>query len=88
MEPLRYWIRPICISDIDSQRIYRYIISVDTTSCASKGEKRNAPLVPFEFREDLLLSVGNIDSNFSMEFTDCLWANSLENTLELETIQG
>jgi hypothetical protein len=61
---------------------------VDTTSCASKGEKRNAPLLPSEFREGPLVSIGNIDRNFFTEFTDCLWANGLENTLGLEAIQG
>jgi hypothetical protein len=60
---------------------------VDTTSCASEGEKRNALLLPFEFREGPA-SAGNIDGNFFTEFADCLWANGLENTLGLEAIQG
>jgi hypothetical protein len=60
---------------------------VDTISCASEGEKRNAPLLLSEFCEGPA-SARNIDSNFFTEVTDCLWANSLETTLGLEAIQG
>jgi hypothetical protein len=41
-----------------------------------------------KFRKGLLVSVGNIDSNFFAEFTDCLWAKGWENTLGLEAIQS
>jgi hypothetical protein len=87
-EPLGYWTRPTCISDIDLNKIYPHILSVDATSCTSEGEKRNALLFPSEFREGSPVSVGNIDGNFFMEFTDCLWRKGLENTLGLERIQG
>jgi hypothetical protein len=60
---------------------------VNTISCASEDERRNAPLFPSEFREGPA-SARNIDSNFFTEVTDCLWANSLKNTLGLEAIQG
>ncbi|KAH8782177.1 hypothetical protein BGZ57DRAFT_886541 [Hyaloscypha finlandica] len=83
-----YWTTLARIPDVDLQRVHRHIISVDTTSCASEGEKRNAPLLPSEFREGPPVSVGNIDRNFFTEFADCLWANGLENTLGLEAIQG
>jgi hypothetical protein len=49
---------------------------------------RNALLFPSEFREGPPVSVGNIDGNFFMEFTNCLWTKGLENTLGLEAIQG
>jgi hypothetical protein len=86
-EPCGYWTTLARIPDVDLQRVHRHIISVDTTSCASEGEKRNAPLLPSEFREGPA-SARNIDSNFFTEVTDCLWANSLETTLGLEAIQG
>ena len=86
-EPCGYWTTLARIPDVDLQRVHRHIISVDTTSCANEGEKRNAPLLPSEFREGPA-SARNIDSNFFTEVTDCLWANSLENTLGLEAIQG
>jgi hypothetical protein len=85
-EPCGYWTRPIRISDIDLQKIHPHIISVDAASCTTEGEKRN--LYTSEFREGLPVSVGNIDGNFFTEFTDCLWAKGLENTLGLEAIQG
>jgi len=85
-EPLGYWTRPIRISDIDLQKIHPHIISVDTASCTTEGEKRN--LYPSEFREGTPVNVGNIDGNFFTEITDCLWAKGLENTLGLEAIQG
>jgi hypothetical protein len=87
-EPFGYWTRPTRISDIDLNKIYPHILSVDATSCTSEGEKRNALLFPSEFREGSPVSVGNIDGNFFTEFTDCLWRKGLENTLGLETIQG
>jgi hypothetical protein len=86
-EPCGYWTTLARIPDVDLQRVHKHIISVDTTSCASEGEKRNAPLLPSEFREGPA-SAGNIDGNFFTEFTDCLWANGLENTLGLEAIPG
>jgi len=86
-EPCGYWTTLARIPDVDLQRVHRHIISVDTTSCANEGEKRNAPLLPSEFREGPA-SARNIDSNFFTEVTDCLWANGLENTLGLEAIQG
>jgi len=49
---------------------------------------RNSLLFPSEFREGPPVSVGNIDGNFFTEFTDCLWAKGLENTLGLKAIQG
>jgi hypothetical protein len=61
---------------------------VDAASCTTEDEKRNAPLLPSEFREGPPVSVGNIDGNFFTEFTDCLWRKGLENTLGLEVIQG
>ncbi|KAH8748339.1 hypothetical protein BGZ57DRAFT_776640, partial [Hyaloscypha finlandica] len=64
-------------------RVYRYIILVDITSYINKGEKRNAPLLPSEFREGLA-NTRNINSNFFIEVTNYLWANSLENTLGLK----
>jgi len=87
-EPLGYWTRPTCISDIDLQKIHPHIISVDAASRTTEGEKRNALLFPSEFREGPPVSVGNIDRNFFTEFTDCLWTMGLENTLGLEVIQG
>jgi len=86
-EPFGYWTTLARIPDVDLQRVHRHIISVDTTSCASEGEKRNAPLLPSEFREGPA-SDRNIDNNFFTEVTDCLWANGLETTLGLEEIQG
>jgi hypothetical protein len=86
-EPLGYWTRPTRISDIDLQKIHPHILSVDTASCTTEDEKRNALLFPSEFREGPLVS-GNIDGNFFTEFTDCLWTKGLENTLGLEAIQG
>jgi hypothetical protein len=86
-EPCGYWTTLARIPDVDLQSVHRHIISVDTTSCASEGEKRNGPLLPSEFREGPA-STRNIDSNFFTEVTDCLWANGLENTLGLEAIQG
>jgi hypothetical protein len=71
-EPFGYWTRPTRISDIDLNKIYPHILSVDTTSYTSEGEKRNALLFPSEFREGSPVSVGNIDGNFFTEFTDCL----------------
>lgn len=61
---------------------------MDATSCTSEGEKRNALLFPSEFREGLLVSIRDINSNFFMEFTDYLWRKGLANTLGLERIQG
>jgi hypothetical protein len=61
---------------------------VDTTSYTTEDEKRNAPLLPSEFREGPAVSIRNINSNFFTEFTDCLWTKGLENTLGLEAIQG
>jgi hypothetical protein len=86
-EPSGFWTRPISISDIDLQKIYSYIISVDTASCITEDEKRNALLLPSEFCKGPVVSIGNIDSNFFIEFTYCLWANGLEKTLGLEAIQ-
>jgi hypothetical protein len=86
-EPCGYWTTLARIPDVDLQRVHRHIISVDITSCASEGEKRNAPLLPSEFREGPA-SARNIDSSFFTEVTDCLWAHGLENTLGLEAIQG
>jgi hypothetical protein len=86
-EPLGYWTRPTRISDIDLHNIHGHIFSVDATSYTSEGE-RNALLFPSEFREGPPVSVRNIDCNFFTEFTNCLWANGLENTLGLEAIQG
>jgi len=86
-EPCGYWTTLARIPDVDLQSVHRHIISVDTNSCASASEKRNAPLLPSEFREGPA-SARNIDSNFFTEVTDCLWANGLENTLGLEAIQG
>jgi hypothetical protein len=59
---------------------------VNTTSCTSEDKRRNAPLLPSEFRESPA-SAKNIDSNFFTKVTDCLWANGLKNTLGLEAIQ-
>jgi hypothetical protein len=87
-KPLGYWTRPTRISDIDLQKIHPHIISVDAASCTIEDEKRNAPLLPSEFREDPPVTVGNIDGNFFTEFTNCIWANGLESTLGLEAIQG
>jgi len=87
-EPLGYWTRPTRISDIDLQKIHPHIISVDTASCTTEAEKRNAILSPSEFREDLPVTIGNIDGNFFTEFTDCLWTNGLQSTVGLEAIQG
>jgi hypothetical protein len=87
-EPLGYWTRTVGIPDIDRQTIHPHIISLDAASCTTEDDKRNAPLSTSEFREDPPVSVGNIDGNFFTEFTDCLWANGLENTLGLEAIQG
>jgi len=86
MELSGFWTRPISILDINLKKIYPYIISVDIASYITKGEKRNAPLLPSEFREGPVVSIRNINSNFFIEFTDYLWANSLENTLGLKTI--
>src|SRR4051794_19515486 len=63
-EPHGYWTRPTRISDIDLPNIHPHIISVDTASCTTEGEKRSALLFPSEFREGPAVSVGNIDSNF------------------------
>jgi hypothetical protein len=60
---------------------------VNTASCTTEDKKRNAPLLPSEFCEGPAV-VGNINGNFFIVFTDCLWANSLENTLGLKAIQG
>ncbi len=84
-EPCGYWTILAHIPDVDLQRVHRHIISMDITSCASKGEKRNALLLPSKFREGPARP-RNIDSSFFMEVTDCLWANGLENTLGLEEI--
>jgi hypothetical protein len=86
-EPCGYWTTLARIPDVDLQRVHRHIISVDTTSCSSEGDKRNAALLPSEFREGPA-SARDIDSNFFTEVTGCLWANGLENTLGLEAIQG
>jgi hypothetical protein len=82
-KPLGHWTRPTAILDIDSQNIRGHIFSVDATSCT-----RKPTLFPSEFREGPPVNVGNVDSNFFAEFTDCLWANGLENTLGLEAVQG
>jgi len=82
-EPLGYWTRPTAILDIDLQDIHGHIFSVDATSCT-----KNTLLFPSEFRDGPPVSVGNIDSNFFTEFTDCLWTKGWENTLGLEIIQG
>jgi len=87
-KPLGYWTRSIYISNINLQQIYGYIFSLDTTSFTNKDNKKNAFLFPFEFCEDLPLSIGNIDSNFFTEFTKCFWIKGLENTLGFEAIQG
>jgi hypothetical protein len=87
-EPHGYWTRPTRICDIDLQKIHPHIISVNTASCTTEDEKRNALLFPSEFREGPAVSVGYINSNFFTEFTDCLWMKGLENTLGLEAIQG
>jgi len=87
-EPLGYWTRPTAILDIDLQNIHGHIFSVDATGCTSEGEMRKALLFPSEFREGPPVSIGNIDSNFFIEFTDSLWAKGWENTLGLEAIQG
>ncbi|KAH6699910.1 hypothetical protein BKA61DRAFT_621264 [Leptodontidium sp. MPI-SDFR-AT-0119] len=87
-EPCGYWTRPTRISDIDLQKIHPHIISVDTASCTTDDEKRDALLFPSEFREGPLVSVGYIDGNFFTEFTHCLWTKGLGNTLGLEVIQG
>jgi hypothetical protein len=87
-EPSGFWTRPISISDVNSQKIHPHIISVDAASCTTEDEKRNALLLPSEFCEGPAVSVGNIDGNFFTEFTDCLWANGLQDALGLETIQG
>jgi hypothetical protein len=86
IEPLGYWTRPIRISDVNSQKIYPYIISVDTAGYTTEDEKRI--LYTSEFREGMPVSVRNINGNFITEFTDCLWAKGLENTFGLEAIQG
>jgi hypothetical protein len=86
-EPCGYWTTLARIPDVDLQRVYKHIISVDITSCASEGEKRNAPLLPSEFREGPA-SARNIDRNFFTEFSDCLWKKGLETTLGLEVRQG
>jgi hypothetical protein len=85
-KPLGYWTRPIRISDIDSQKIHPHIISINTSSCTTEDDTRI--LDTSEFREGPPVSVGNIDSNFFAEFTDCLWAKGWENTLGLEAIRG
>jgi hypothetical protein len=85
-EPLGYWTRPARISDIDVHEIYPHILSVDVTSCTSEDEKRTALLFSSEFREGSPINIRNIDGNFITEFIDCLWTNSLENTLGLEAI--
>jgi hypothetical protein len=85
-EPRGYWTRPIRISDVDSQKIYPHIISVDAAGCTTEDEKRI--LYTSEFREGTPVNVGNIDGNFFAEFADCLWAKGWENTLGLEAIQG
>jgi len=87
-EPSGFWTRPTPISDIDLQKIHPHVISIDATSCTSEGEMRNALLLPSEFRDGPPASVGNIDSNFFTEFTDCLWTKGLENTLGLKAIQA
>ena len=86
-EPCGYQTTLARIPDVDLQRVYRHIISVDITSYISEGEKRNALLLPSKFREGPA-STKNIDSNFFTEVTDYLQANSLENTLGLKVIQG
>ncbi|KAJ3560176.1 hypothetical protein NPX13_g9395 [Xylaria arbuscula] len=83
VEPLGYWTKPTAIADIDVQNIHGHIFSVDATSCT-----RNPLLFPSEFREGPPASVGNIDSNFFTEFTDCLWRKGLEKSLGLEAIEG
>jgi len=58
------------------------------TGSINKDDKRNALLVPSEFREGPPVSIGNIDNEFFTEFTNCLWMKGLGNTLGLEAIQG
>ena len=59
---------------------------MDLSGSITKGEKRT--LYPSEFREGLPGNVRNIDGDFFTEFTDCLLARGLENTLGLEARQG
>jgi hypothetical protein len=50
-EPLGYWTRPTCISDIDVHKIDPYIFSVGTASSITENEKRNIYLFLSEFRQ-------------------------------------
>jgi hypothetical protein len=86
MEPHGYWTRPICICDIDLQKIHPHIISVNTTSYTTKNKKQNTFLFPSEFREGPAVSIRYINSNFFTEFTDYLWIKGLENILGLKAI--
>jgi hypothetical protein len=87
-EPSGFWTEPTSISDVDLQQIHPHIISVNTTSCTSEGERGNVLLYPSEFREGPPASVGSINCNFFTEFTDCLRTKDLENTFGLEVVQG